>query len=208
MASYGSIEGDRDYLLDVIDACFGDYRPDGSIRSIATVGGTGAIRHVFWSLLSKGDYVICPNWYWPAYKLICEEFQRGFKIYEFLDQDFEFNLEEFTKALDYALSKKDRVVCVFNSPANNPTGFTIKDEMWDRIIEVIKKKAASGKYINILLDVAYIEFAGDGYQKKFFKKFGSLPSNILTTVAYSMSKSYTAYGLIAGACIIISSEKT
>ena len=207
LASYGSIEGDEDFLLDVVDTCFGEYRPDGFIRSIATAGGTGAIRHSFWSLLGVGDYVICPNWYWPAYKLICEEFQREFKTYEFLDENFEFNLEEFTKALDYALAKKDRLVCVFNSPANNPTGFSIDDDMWDRIIAVIKDRAKAGKYINILLDVAYIEFAGDGSQKKFFEKFGSLPSNILTTVAYSMSKSYTAYGLRAGACIIVSSKK-
>ncbi len=34
-----------------------------------------------------------------------------------------------------------------------------------------------------------------------------MPENIITTVAYSMSKSYTAYGLRSGACIIISSSE-
>lgn len=207
IASYAAIEGDQAYLDLLVDNCFGPCKPDAYIKAIATAGGTGAIRHSFWTFLNQGDYVICPNWYWPAYQTMCEEFDREFKTYEFLDEDFNFNLEEFTKTLDFALEKRDRVLCVFNSPANNPTGFSIDDAMWDRILDVIKKRAVSGKFITILLDVAYIEFAGDGSQKKFFKKFSSLPENIITTVAYSMSKSYTAYGIRAGACIIISSNE-
>ena len=207
IASYASIEGDQAYLDLLVDNCFGPYKPDAYIKAIATAGGTGAIRHSIWTFLNQGDYVICANWYWPAYHTMCEEFDRKFKTYEFLNEDFKFNLQEFTKSLDFALEKKDRVLCIFNSPANNPTGFSIDDAMWDRILDVIKQRAVSGKFISILLDVAYIEFAGDGSQKKFFQKFSSLPENIITTVAYSMSKSYTAYGIRAGACIIISSSE-
>ncbi|WP_297282055.1 pyridoxal phosphate-dependent aminotransferase [uncultured Anaerococcus sp.] len=207
IASYGSIEGDEAYLDLLVDKCFGPYKPDAYIKAVATAGGTGAIRHSIWTFLDQADYVLCPNWYWPAYQTMCEEFDREFKTYEFLDEDFNFNLEQFTKCLDFALERKDRVLCIFNSPANNPTGFSIDDHMWDRILDVIKNRAVSGKYITILLDVAYIEFAGDGSQKKFFQKFSSLPENIITTVAYSMSKSYTAYGLRTGACIIISSNE-
>lgn len=207
IASYGAIEGDEAYLDLLVDKCFGPYKPKAYIKAVATAGGTGAVRHSLWTFLNQGDYAICPNWYWPAYLTMCEEFDREFKTYEFLDEDFNFNLEEFTKSLDFALEKRDRVVCIFNSPANNPTGFSIEDSMWDKILDVINSRAVDGKYINILLDVAYIEFAGDGSQKKFFQKFSSLPENIITTVAYSMSKSYTAYGLRAGACIIISSNE-
>ena len=207
IASYGAIEGDKEYLNLLVDNCFGPYKPDAYIRSVATAGGTGAVRHSIWTFLNQGDYVISPNWYWPAYATMCEEFDRELKTYEFLDEDFNFNLEEFTKSLDFALEDRDRALCIFNSPANNPTGFTIDDNMWDRILDVIKERAQAGKYICILLDVAYLEFAGDGSQKKFFEKFSSLPENIITTVAYSMSKSYTAYGIRAGACIIISSNE-
>ena len=207
IASYGAIEGDKDFLDLVIEKCFGKYKPNGFIKSVATAGGSGAVRHTFWTLSGRGDYVICPNWYWPAYATMCEEYDREFLTYEFLNENFEFNLEEFTKALDFSLEKKDRALCVFNSPANNPTGFSIEDSMWDKILKIINKRAVDGKYITILLDVAYIEFAGDGRQKKFFQKFGDLPENIITTVAYSMSKSYTAYGLRSGACIIISSSE-
>ena len=207
IASYGAIEGDKDFLDLVIEKCFGKYKPNGFIKSVATAGGSGAVRHTFWTLSGRGDYVICPNWYWPAYATMCEEYDREFLTYEFLDENFEFNLEEFTKALDFSLEKKDRALCVFNSPANNPTGFSIEDSMWDKILKIINERAVDGKYITILLDVAYIEFAGDGRQKKFFQKFGDLPENIITTVAYSMSKSYTAYGLRSGACIIISSSE-
>lgn len=207
IAGYAPIEGNEDYLNLLVDKCFGNYKPEAYIKAIATTGGTGAVRHSIWTLLNRGDYVVSPNWYWPAYSTMCEEYDREFETYEFFDEDFNFNIEGFTKSLDLALEKRDRALCVFNSPANNPTGFSINDAMWDKILEVIKKRATSGKYISILLDVAYIEYAGDGSQKKFFQKFSSLPENIITTVAYSMSKSYTIYGLRIGACIIISSSE-
>ena len=59
-----------------------------------------------------------------------------------------------------------------------------------------------------LVDVAYIDFVRDDYaSRKFFKKFGNLPSNILTIVAFSMSKGFTAYGMRMGAAICISSSE-
>ena len=58
------------------------------------------------------------------------------------------------------------------------------------------------------MDVAYIDFVrDDDASRKFFKKFGNLPSNILTIVAFSMSKGFTAYGMRMGAAIGISSDK-
>src|SRR5699024_1615093 len=61
--------------------------------------------------------------------------------------------------------------------------------------------------ITLLVDVAYMEFAGNGEQKKFFKKFENLPENIFIVIAYSMSKAYTAYGMRSGAAIGISSNE-
>ena len=71
-----------------------------------------------------GDYVICPNWYWPAYATMCEEYNREFLNYEFLDENFEFNLKEFKKALDFSLEKKEEALRVFKRGARLAKGTT------------------------------------------------------------------------------------
>ena len=65
----------------------------------------------------------------------------------------------------------------------------------------------NGKKAILLLDIAYIDYAGEKEEvRKFFKKVSNLPENILTIVAYSMSKGFTMYGQRTGAMIGISSN--
>ena len=59
----------------------------------------------------------------------------------------------------------------------------------------------------MLLDIAYIDYAGEKEEvRKFFRKLSNLPENILTIVAYSMSKGFTMYGQRTGAMIGLSSN--
>lgn len=206
IASYAPIAGTKDFQKNVIDVCFGPYKPDAFIRAVATVGGTGAVRHGIWSFAGKNDRVICSDWYWPSYKLICDEFDREFVTYELFDKDLKFNLKEFEKALIDGLKDRERILLILNTPANNPTGYSLSDDEWDRVLEIIKNQSKD-KIITLLVDVAYMEFAGSGEQKKFFKKFSNLDENIFVMVAFSMSKAYSAYGMRQGAAIGISSSK-
>ena len=207
IASYAPIEGEKAYRQTVIDLCFGEYKPDAFISAIATPGGTGAIRCGIFSYADEGDPVICHDYFWQPYKKMCNEFERDFRTYNFLTDDLKFDLEAYEKAQNQALKDHDRMVSIINSPGNNPTGYSLTDEEWDRVLELSKKACENGKKITLIIDVAYIEFAGDGEQKKFFKKFENLPENLFVLVAFSMSKAYTAYGLRSGAAIGISSSK-
>lgn len=208
IASYAPIAGTDSYQKNVIDLCFGDYKPDAYLRAVATPGGTGAVRHAIWSFLDRGDSVICPDWYWPAYKLICDEFERDFVTYKLFTDDYRFNLGAFEKAFRDKLKKNKRILAIFNTPANNPTGYSLTDDEWDQVLAIVKDCAKDDKKkITLLVDVAYMEFAGNGSQKKFFKKFESLPANVFIFVAFSMSKAYTAYGMRSGAAIGISSNE-
>ena len=68
--------------------------------------------------------------------------------------------------------------------------------------------AAQGKKMSILVDIAYIDYAGEKNEtRKFMKKFGNLPANIFVMFAFSMSKGYTAYGQRTGALVAVSSSK-
>lgn len=209
IASYAPIEGEEEYRKLVIDTLFANYKPDGYISAIATPGGTGAIRSAIFSYLGVGDPLICHDYYWAPYRKICQEFGRDFRTYEFFTDDFSFNIDAFRKEVETSLKDKDRIAPLINSPGNNPTGYSLSDEEWDQVIEFLKEKAADkSKKITLIVDVAYLEFAGDGdRQRRFFKKFSNLPENLLVIVCFSMSKSHTAYGLRSGAAVAISKSE-
>ncbi|MDD7306521.1 MAG: aminotransferase class I/II-fold pyridoxal phosphate-dependent enzyme [Peptoniphilaceae bacterium] len=208
IASYAPIEGTIEFQKNVIDVCFGKYKPQAYIRAVATPGGTGAVRHGIWSFTGEDDPVICHDWYWPSYELICDEFKRNFVTYELFDEKYKFNIKAFEKTFRKELRKKDRLLAIFNTPANNPTGYSLSDDEWDRVLEIVLDEAKNkNKKITLLLDVAYMEYAGSGEQKKFFTKFQNLPDNIFILIAFSMSKAYTAYGMRSGAAIGLSSNE-
>jgi len=207
IASYAPIEGEKDFRETVLNLLFEDYRPDAYLSAIATPGGTGAIRNGIFSFADVGDPVICHDYFWQPYQKICNEFDRDFRTYNFFTRDYKFDLDAYKASQDEALKDNDRLVSIINSPGNNPTGYSLSDEEWDDVLETSKKAASEGKKITLIIDVAYLEFAGDGEQKRFFKKFEDLPENLFILVAFSMSKAYTAYGLRSGAAVGISSSK-
>lgn len=207
IASYAPIEGEKDFRDAVLASLFEDHRPKAYMAAISTPGGTGAIRSGIFSYVGDDDFVICHDYYWAPYAKICKEFGKNFKTYNFFTDDFRFDIKAYEDCLDSALEGRDRVLSLINSPGNNPTGYSLSDDEWDQVLDIAKKKANEGKKIILLVDVAYIEYAGDGDQKQFFEKFSDLPENIFVIIAYSMSKSHTAYGLRSGAAIGISSKK-
>ena len=207
IASYAPIEGEKAFRETVLKILFADNKPDAYIEVVSTPGGTGAIRNGIFSYADIGDPVICHDYFWQPYKKMCIEFDRDFRTYNYLTKDYKFDLEAYKACQDEALKDHDRMVSIINSPGNNPTGYSLSDEEWDEVLEMSKKAANKGKKISLIIDVAYIEFAGDGEQKRFFKKFSNLPENLMVLVAFSMSKAYTAYGLRSGAVIGISSSK-
>ena len=207
IASYAPIEGEKAFRETVLDLLFEEYRPHAYIEAISTPGGTGAIRNGIFSYADIGDPVICHDYFWQPYQKMCNEFNRDFRTYNFFTKDFKFDLEAYKACQDEVLKDHDRMVSIINSPGNNPTGYSLSDEEWDEVLEISKHAVNEGKKITLIIDVAYIEFAGDGEQKRFFKKFSNLPENLMVIVAFSMSKAYTAYGLRSGAVVGISSSK-
>ena len=91
-----------------------------------------------------------------------------------------------------------------NTPAHNPTGYSLTLEDWDKLIDVLAEEAKCGKAIALVVDVAYIDFAGDEEEyRRFFPKLERLPENVISIVAYSLSKTFTLYGTRCGAMICV-----
>lgn len=208
IAAYASIGGQPEYQEAVKKICFQGNEPDAHIRVIASAGGSGAIKLAMYNYTEEGDTMLVSDWYWSPYGIIGEETGRKIANYTLFDEKGGFNFKSYSEKFTDILDKQNRIFTIINSPANNPTGYSLSDEEWDKVLDLAKEEAKDeNKKIVFLVDVAYIDFAkNDEESRRFFKKFANLPSNVLTIVAFSMSKGFSAYGMRMGAAIGISSD--
>ncbi|MGE4589950.1 MAG: pyridoxal phosphate-dependent aminotransferase [Acidaminococcaceae bacterium] len=209
LIAYAPISGLPNYLESVLDAAFGQSRPEGYIGAVATSGGTGVIHHAVWNYMAKGDTALTSDWYWGPYSVICKDMERKLETYKMLDDNNKYNLPALKAKVYEVLAKQDSLLLIINTPAHNPTGYSLNDNDIDGVISILKDATAdNGKTVTLLLDIAYIDYAGEKEEvRKIFRKISNLPANILTIVAYSMSKGFTLYGQRTGAMIGVSSSK-
>lgn len=208
LIAYAPIAGLPDYLNAVIDLTFAEQKPEGYTAAIATAGGTGAIHHAVANYAEKGDKVLTSDWFWGTYNVICQEEGCGLVNYKLFDEKQNFNIADFKAKVDELMRSQESLLTIINTPAHNPTGFSLTDEDWDHVLDIFKAYAAKGKKMSLLVDIAYIDYAGEKQEtRKFMKKFGNLPDNILTMFSFSMSKGYTFYGQRTGAIVGVSSSK-
>ncbi len=209
ISAYAALEGQSDYLEYVKKICFKEYIPDGYIKAIASPGGSGAIKLGVFNYTEEGDEVLTSDWYWNPYLNICEEIGRNLVTYKLFDENNNFNFKSFKEKFLKISNKQDRVFTILNTPGHNPTGYTISDNEWDKIIDLSKYVTINkNKKVILFVDIAYLDFTKNDYKnREFFTKFSNLPENILVIVGFSMSKGFTAYGMRMGAAICISSSQ-
>lgn len=205
---YAPIAGLPQYLEAVIDLTFAGQRPDGYIAAVATAGGAGAIHHAIANYAEIGDQVLTSDWFWGPYNVLCREAGCTLTTYSLFDKDRKFNILAFSNKVSEILKIQDSLLIIINTPAHNPTGYSLTEDDWSQVIEVCRKCGNGGKRISILVDVAYIDYAGEKNEtRRFMKLFGNLPENIFVMFAFSMSKGYTLYGQRMGALIGVSADR-
>ena len=208
LVSYAPISGLPAYLDAVIDLTFADNKPEGFFGAVATAGGTGAIHHAIANYAERGDAVLTSDWRWGTYDLICNETGKRLETFKLFDAALNFNITDFAVKVDALLKRQNSLLVILNTPAHNPTGYALSSEEWDKVIGVLNAQASVGKKISLLVDIAYIDFAGEkNSTRAFMKKFSALPENFFVMISFSMSKSFTAYGQRTGALIGVSSSE-
>lgn len=209
LSQYAPIAGLPKYLDEVQKQCFGEYAPEGDIRTVAMAGGTGGIHHLIHMYTEIGDEILTADWHWGAYGSLCADQNRKLATYRMLTKNQKLNLSELEIEMERLAEKQKNILLIVNTPAHNPTGYSVSDDEWDQLIIYLKSLVARGKNRVILgVDVAYLDFAGEKNEvRRMFKKLGNLPAEILPVVIYSLSKGYTLYGQRTGALIAVSSEK-
>ncbi len=209
IAAYALVAGQPAFKEAVIDRCFKNYKPDAYIRVVATPGGAGSIRHTIYNYSNPNDSILVSDWCWKPYATISEEYGRKVEYHQLLNDNDEFNISSFKNNFERLLNKQKRIVAIINSPAHNPTGYSLSDEEWKQVLGIMEENAKNKENkITLLIDAAYMDYAGKGDERrKFFQSFSNLPDNVLVVIAYSLSKSHTMYGMRIGAAICISANE-
>lgn len=200
-AEYAPIGGIPGYKAAVLKDTFGSYEPKRHTVAVATPGGTGAIHSTIANYSEPGDKVLLTDWYWGPYGTIAGEIGRSLHTFKLVNEQGRFNAEDFEKQVMALLEVQDRLVIILNTPAHNPTGYSLTVDEWEEVASVLDR-VPEEKKVTLLVDVAYLDFAGEAEEyRAFLPVLDSMGENILPVIAYSFSKSFTLYGMRCGAMI-------
>ena len=210
LMDYAPIEGLSAFLTAAKEFMFQGHQPKGTYTSgVATMGGSGGIRHMIYNYVDEGESFLIPTWHWGPYREMATEYHRKWELYEMFDENDRFNLKGMKEKALEILAKQNTLMAIFNTPANNPSGYSMTDEDWKEITDFFRQCAKDeSKKLIILWDMAYIDYAGDPHEtRSFLKFFEDMPENILTAVAFSMSKAFSVYGMRGGALMCLTTSK-
>lgn len=209
LAAYAPIAGLPDYQEAAIELTFLGNKPDAYLQAIATPGGSGAIRNTVWTYSEVGDTILTTDWFWGPYRTMCEENLRKLATFDFFTEGEGFNLQSLETKAKNLLDKQRNLVVLLNTPAHNPTGYSLSNEEWIKTIDLFKELAMNkAKKIIVFVDVAYLDYAGEKQAvRSFMRLFSGLPENILIVFGFSASKGFTMYGQRTGAMIAVTSSK-
>lgn len=197
-----SIQGNPSFRNAVYEWLFGTIDEEIHCEILATPGGAGAISSTMKNILNPGEIILKPSQGWGPYKTMATEFGIVLEDYNMFDGNH-FDLKSFKESLERVMNKQGKVLVIINDPCHNPTGYTMTSEEWDEVISIVNILSKQGPVI-ILNDIAYLDYnlKGDAW-KQHFKKFNHLDEQAMAVIAFSTSKTLTAYGARAGAAICI-----
>ncbi len=202
-AEYAPIAGTPGFISAVKTAAFGRFEPKSYIRVVATPGGTGAVRTAVANYSCPGDRILIHNWYWGPYKTIAIEQGKSAETFEMFDDAGRFNLADFEYKVSKLLRNQEHLAIILNTPAGNPTGYSLTMDDWYGIRKVLDGISLDKK-VALILDTAYIDYAGEEEEtREFLQVVDNLRANILPIIAYSASKTFTMYGQRCGAMICL-----
>ena len=210
LCDYAPIAGLEEFRRAAIDFALQGHMPKGATAaSVATPGGSGAIHNVIYNYVEKGEKYMIPDWCWGPYREMGVECGKEYVHYKMFDENNKFAVDALKEQTAELLKTQDSVLTIFNTPAHNPSGYTMTVEDWKGITDFYRDCAKDeSKRIIVLWDMAYTDYAGEADEvREFLKTFDNMPENMLLLVAFSMSKSFLVYGMRSGALIGISTSK-
>ena len=202
-AAYAPIAGTPGFRKAILKAALGSYEPKSYTCAVGTPGGTAAIRNAIANYSCPGDRILTHSWHWAPYKSIAAEMFRGIERFEMFDEEGRFNTADFGYKVKKLTKNQEHLVIIINTPASNPTGYALTMDDWYEVKRILDEVPLEKK-IALVIDAAYIDYAGDPEEVRgFLRVADNLRSNILPIIAYSASKTFTMYGCRCAAMICL-----
>jgi aromatic-amino-acid transaminase len=201
IAGYAPIPGRPDFRQAVIDDLLGRYGLADKAVSVATPGGSGALRMAMDDFLEPGQAVVTSSFFWGPYRTLADESGRTLATFNMFDGDGRFDTVDLDKVLSEQLAKHGRALLILNTPCHNPTGYSLDASEWKAVAEVVAKHAANAPVV-VLLDVAYSSYAPEGLAVAM-EALPPILDKALVLFAWSASKSFAQYGLRIGALVAL-----
>lgn len=173
---------------------------------IATPGGSGAISTTFVDILDMNETVVIPEIAWGSYKLMASMSNLNVETYSLFEGDH-FNIVNFKEVCEKVMNQQGKVLVVINDPCHNPTGYSLSNEEWEKVTEIVNALSVKGPVV-LLNDIAYIDFAYDFKgSRNYLTNFNDISDNVMVVVAFSCSKTMTSYGLRCGAAVLLAKKE-
>jgi aromatic-amino-acid transaminase len=71
--------------------------------------------------------------------------QYALTSFTLLNKEGGFNKEAFDAKVNGLLAKQDSLVILLNTPAHNPTGYSLTLSDWDKVIEILSSAGSDKK---------------------------------------------------------------
>ena len=140
---------------------------------IATPGGTGAVGMTLQECLDEGQTVVLPEIAWGSYALMAQMHNLNVEKYSLFEEDH-FNLNSFKSACKNVMEKQNRLVIVINDPCHNPTGYSLSEDEWKKVISFLNECSKTHAVV-LLNDIAYIDFSSRQEKaKEYFAQFDQI----------------------------------
>ena len=209
--AYSNSEGTPNFKKAVLLSVFGKYLEDLQkecfMDVIPTPGGSGALNLAFTNYVNRGETVLLPNHMWENYLNFGKDMGFNPDTYRLFNNEDQFDIENINHKIDEIKKSQKRIMILINDPCENPTGFCMKDEDYDSLLNIAKNNK-NNDFV-YLMDVAYFDFynVNPDIIRSRYAKFKNLPSNAIALFIYSGSKSFGLYGLRIGALIGLSKDE-
>ena len=200
-ASYGyaPIVGLAEFLEGVRRDAFGASSLFDVSTAVATPGGTGACYAAIVNFLERGQNLLTTDLHWSPYGILAGHAGRGVDTFAMFDAENRFNTEALAVAIDAQLAEQGRCLLFLNTPCHNPTGYTLDDAEWGRLVDVLLAASSKGS-VTLMLDHAYAAFAPDS-AANWIPHVERLLGKLTVLLAWTASKSFALYGGRVGALI-------
>ncbi len=200
-AGYAPITGLPSFHAAVLDDLYGGTGLAEQAVAITTPGGTGAVYAAVHGFLEPDQRLLVPNFYWGPYEAIATHAGCGLDPFPMFTGEGRFHLEALREGLARHLAHQGRAFVVLNFPCHNPTGYTLDADEWRSITEIVVAAGRDGP-VTVLIDAAYMDFAGDA-ARSWVAAVPALLESTTVLVAWTASKSFTQYGARVGALVAL-----